>query len=272
MISIFHFNILTGRVYCTSLDWFFAGQLKSINSVFISVQDCKDTHAGIFKYRCPQCEYKSNKYKQYTRHLKVHSSEKPFQCPICQHHSSTTSGLEWERIFKNGKTGISNFACCIWNLIVWLRTESSPKPDSLRVSSISACQDFANLTGARNSDSFGWLSLGQQVWWSLSQPSLRPWRGSDWQSSSVCSICCSHSYAVPGGAASAANLDSSFNSAIAKSLWLLFLRRSSWQQHCRILRRLPVVTEYISGKRLNRNWRAASLVLQAFLRSSVLFL
>ena len=99
MISIFHFNILTGLVYSTSLDWFFAGQLKSMNSVFISVQDCKDTHAGIFKYRCPQCEYKSNKYKQYTRHLKVHSSEKPFQCPICQHQSSTTSGLEWERGF-----------------------------------------------------------------------------------------------------------------------------------------------------------------------------
>ena len=110
MISIFHFNILTGLVYCTSLDWFFAGQLKSMNSVFISVQDCKDTHAGIFKYRCPQCEYKSNKYKQYTRHLKVHSSEKPFQCPICQHHSSTTSGLEWERgFFEMEKWGFQTF-------------------------------------------------------------------------------------------------------------------------------------------------------------------
>ena len=55
--------------------------------------DCKNNHAGIFKFHCTHCEYKTNNSKQYKRHLTTHSSEKPLQCPICQHQSSHNGNL-----------------------------------------------------------------------------------------------------------------------------------------------------------------------------------
>ena len=75
---------------------------------FDQMQDCKNTHAGIFKFNCPHCEYKTNKSKALANHITTHrwspscllillmifcSAAKPWICPICQHTSSTTSNL-----------------------------------------------------------------------------------------------------------------------------------------------------------------------------------
>ena len=55
--------------------------------------DCKNTHAGIFKFHCTHCEYKSNRTKAFKNHITIHSTEKPFICPLCNHTSSTTTQL-----------------------------------------------------------------------------------------------------------------------------------------------------------------------------------
>ena len=61
---------------------------------FDKMLNCKNAHAGIFKYHCTQCDYKTNENRQFERHLTVHSAEKPFSCPVCNHHSSTASNLQ----------------------------------------------------------------------------------------------------------------------------------------------------------------------------------
>ena len=55
--------------------------------------DCKNAHAGIYKFNCPHCEYKTNKTKAFRNHITIHSTEKPFICPICNHPSNTTTNL-----------------------------------------------------------------------------------------------------------------------------------------------------------------------------------
>ena len=39
---------------------------------FDQMQDCKNTHAGIFKFNCPHCEYKTNKSKALANHITTH--------------------------------------------------------------------------------------------------------------------------------------------------------------------------------------------------------
>ena len=55
--------------------------------------DCKNTHAGIFKFNCTHCDYKTNKTKAFKNHITIHSSKKPFICPLCNHPSNTTTKL-----------------------------------------------------------------------------------------------------------------------------------------------------------------------------------
>ena len=55
--------------------------------------DCKNTHAGIFKFNCTHCDYKTNKTKAFKNHITIHSSEKPYICPLCNHPSNTTTNL-----------------------------------------------------------------------------------------------------------------------------------------------------------------------------------
>ena len=56
------------------------------------MQECKNTHAGIFRLHCTHCEYKTNKDKAYKRHLATHSQEKPYICPICVTHTTAHDG------------------------------------------------------------------------------------------------------------------------------------------------------------------------------------
>ena len=60
---------------------------------FDQMLDCKNTHAGIFKFHCTHCDYKTNKTKAFKNHVTIHSSEKPFICPLCNHPSNTTTNL-----------------------------------------------------------------------------------------------------------------------------------------------------------------------------------
>jgi len=40
---------------------------------FDQMLDCKNTHAGIFKFNCTHCDYKTNKTKAFKNHITIHS-------------------------------------------------------------------------------------------------------------------------------------------------------------------------------------------------------
>ncbi|XP_023338086.1 RE1-silencing transcription factor B [Eurytemora carolleeae] len=55
--------------------------------------NCINNHQGIYKYRCPECEYKTNKLLQFKEHVNSHTGEKAFFCPVCHHQSNGTKNL-----------------------------------------------------------------------------------------------------------------------------------------------------------------------------------
>ena len=56
------------------------------------VVECKNTHAGIFRLQCAQCDYKTNFNREFRRHQTIHQGEKKFKCPICPSHVTHNSG------------------------------------------------------------------------------------------------------------------------------------------------------------------------------------
>eukprot|EP00092_Neocalanus_flemingeri_P001520 GFUD01001622.1.p1 GENE.GFUD01001622.1~~GFUD01001622.1.p1 ORF type:complete len:532 (+),score=116.63 GFUD01001622.1:82-1677(+) len=54
---------------------------------------CVNNHHGIYKYRCPECDYKTNKLLQFKEHMNSHTKEILFYCPVCNQQSNGTKNL-----------------------------------------------------------------------------------------------------------------------------------------------------------------------------------
>jgi len=54
---------------------------------------CVNNHHGIYKYRCTECEYKTNKLLQFKEHMNTHTREISYFCPVCNQQSSGTKNL-----------------------------------------------------------------------------------------------------------------------------------------------------------------------------------
>jgi len=54
---------------------------------------CTNNHHGIYKYRCTECEYKTNKLLQFKEHMNSHTREIIFYCPVCNQQSNGTKNL-----------------------------------------------------------------------------------------------------------------------------------------------------------------------------------
>jgi len=61
--------------------------------VLSSTIACEDTHAGIFKFHCIHCDYKSNIAQDFKVHKTIHSSERPYTCPFRDYKSKTVALL-----------------------------------------------------------------------------------------------------------------------------------------------------------------------------------
>jgi len=55
--------------------------------------NCVNNHHGIYKYRCPECDYKTNKLLQFKEHMNSHTKEFVFYCPVCNQQSNGTKNL-----------------------------------------------------------------------------------------------------------------------------------------------------------------------------------
>jgi len=54
---------------------------------------CVNNHHGIYKYRCTECEYKTNKLLNFKEHMNTHTREISYFCPVCNQQSSGTKNL-----------------------------------------------------------------------------------------------------------------------------------------------------------------------------------
>jgi len=54
---------------------------------------CEDKHAGKFLHHCQLCDKKFNIKRKFDQHIRVHTGEKPYSCPICAYRCARLDNL-----------------------------------------------------------------------------------------------------------------------------------------------------------------------------------
>ena len=68
----------------------YSSSTKGTLSLHVKLKHCKETRKLL---ECPKCEYKSFDSSGMKRHIKTHTSERPFKCDHCDFSSATKKGL-----------------------------------------------------------------------------------------------------------------------------------------------------------------------------------